>query len=589
MAGRTGIRTVNLKGKIMEAGSRIINQIFNPGRELTIPFFQRGYVWEEDNWQRFLDSMVEISENEKPYFFGSAILKTQRKTSDKIVGDCRLVIDGQQRLTTICLFFKALYKIQEQSHMFERSFYNLENTIILKHNHMDGPIFNAITTGSLTAELEKEYKNNNVLRAYKFFINDRNKEIIKSIKPHVLLNNIQFVGIDLEEREDEQQIFDTINSLGVRLTTAELLKNHLYPTARHEESYQKTWKKYFEGDEETRDFWDRDITAGRSKRNNLDVLLQSYFIILKKNSDKFKLEHLFQEYKKHMLDNNINDLSESKNKFIADLMKYADLYKNHIDSALLDEDSEIEVKTPVQRLTVAIFALDITTLIPYVLYVLKEVDDKAEQDNIFRFLETYIARCFICKVTTKNYNNLFASFINNDIKTLASLQEILNRDNDSRMPTDAEVKSEFNRRRNAHYIPKCILYLLELSIRDSNKQNTKLLSIGNYDLEHIMPQKWQKHWPLPVSEKSKEELEEERYNKVASIGNMTILKGGLNKALHNVAWTDKKTGKKNDGLIVNGAGLATFSQYIDLPEWNEEQINKRADFLLEKALEVWGL
>jgi len=113
-----------------------------------------------------------------------------------------------------------------------------------------------------------------------------------------------------------------------------------------------------------------------------------------------------------------------------------------------------------------------------------------EQNDIFKFLETYIVRFFICRVSTKNYNNLFASLINNGVKTTAALKDILlNRDVEYRMPTDNEVKENFSRRQNTNYIPKCILYLLELSVRNNNRQNTKLLSISNYDLEHIMPQK----------------------------------------------------------------------------------------------------
>jgi len=69
----------------------------------------------------------------------------------------------------------------------------------------------------------------------------------------------------------------------------------------------------------------RTKVAGRNKRNNLDVLLQSYFIILKKNSDKFKLQNLFQEYKRFMAENGIDGTSENKNQFIMDLMKYAEL------------------------------------------------------------------------------------------------------------------------------------------------------------------------------------------------------------------------------------------------------------------------
>lgn len=574
----------------MDAGPRTIEQLFNKGRELSIPFFQRGYVWEEDNCQRFLDAMVEISNKKKYYFFGSVILKKQIIPSDKTIGDCLAVIDGQQRLTTICLFFKALVEIQNSPDIFKDTFLNREHKLILNHNYTDNEIFNAVMNNSLTPDLEQKFQKNKLLLAYKFFKDSNNEKLMSSINPHTLLNCIQFVGIDLIDNEDEQQIFDTINSLGIRLTTAELLKNHLYPSIKWEKQYNITWKKHFEEDEELREFWDTDITAGRNKRNNLDVLLQSYFIILKKNSNNFKLENLFQEYKDFMSENNIIDDEQKKNKFIEDLMHYSELYKKHINSSLLDADNNVEIKTQIQRITVAIFSLDITTLIPYVLYVLKNVEDEEEQNKILKFIETYIIRCFICKLSNKGYNNLFASLINNEVTTLEKLKEILSeRNTDYRMPTDSEVSEKIGIvRKNSNYIPKCILYLLELAIRDNNKQNTKLLSINNYDLEHIMPQKWEKYWPLPeVTGKTKEELEEERYTKVATIGNMTILKNGLNKSLHNVSWYNKKNGKNNDGLIKYGSGLETFSLHIVLPEWNETTITERTSCLLGHILKVW--
>lgn len=573
----------------MDAGPRTINQIFNTGRELSIPFFQRGYVWQEEDWERFLDSMIDISENKKSHFFGSVILKKLNVPSDKRIGDCLAVIDGQQRLTTFCLFFKALYNIQDNQDNFHRLFFNLADEIILKHNCMDREIFNAIIEDSVTTELKRKYKRNNVLQAYQYFM--EKAEILKNINAYDILNNVQFVGIDLRENEDEQQIFDTINSLGVRLTTAELLKNHLYPSVKYEELFNNTWRERFEKDEDERNFWDTDITSGREKRNNLDVLLQSYFIILKKSSNKFKLKNLFQEYKTYLEENQITSDMEKKKEFVSELIHYAALYKENIDYTLLDKDSETEIKTPLQRLIVAIFSLDITTMIPYILYILKNVSDPEEQNKMFKLLETYVVRCAICRVSFQSFNHLFSSIVNNEIKTAAELKDyLINRDAEIKMPSDSEVEENFTCERKTHYVPKSILYLLELAIRNADRQNTKLLSIKNYDLEHIMPQNWERNWPLPENTgKTEEVLEDERNKKVASMGNMTILKNGLNKSLKNKSWSDKKSGKNMDGLVKYGAGLETFSQYIDLPTWDETTIDKRAEFLLQKALEVWKI
>jgi uncharacterized protein with ParB-like and HNH nuclease domain len=118
-----------------------------------------------------------------------------------------------------------------------------------------------------------------------------------------------FVGIDLGIDEDEQQIFDTINSLGVRLTTAELLKNYFF--GRDDiENYETKWKLVFENDDETKSFWDREITAGRTKRENIDLFFYSFLQIKLqdkslnvKSDDKKRLSkfsNLFENYKSFM-------------------------------------------------------------------------------------------------------------------------------------------------------------------------------------------------------------------------------------------------------------------------------------------------
>ena len=87
----------------MEAGKRTIREIFNRGRNLEIPFFQRNYVWDEKEWERFLDDMQHISATKRPYFLGSVILKQQPTPSNS--DEKRTIIDGQQRLTTLNIFF----------------------------------------------------------------------------------------------------------------------------------------------------------------------------------------------------------------------------------------------------------------------------------------------------------------------------------------------------------------------------------------------------------------------------------------------------------------------------------------------------
>ncbi len=88
----------------MEAGKRKITDILSRSTILQIPHFQRSYVWDQDQWSRFIDDMEYASRQNNPYFMGSVILKQQETSTEYLTRDVRTVIDGQQRLTTFLLF-----------------------------------------------------------------------------------------------------------------------------------------------------------------------------------------------------------------------------------------------------------------------------------------------------------------------------------------------------------------------------------------------------------------------------------------------------------------------------------------------------
>ena len=139
---------------MQDVGQRKITEIFTLGKALEIPFFQRSYVWGEEHWKRFLEDMDTVSSEKSPYFMGSLILKQRSTGSTEKIGDVRSVVDGQQRLTTIVLFFKIAFAARDENDLFKRIFYNLKNQIILRHNHNDAEIFESIVEGTLTVELE---------------------------------------------------------------------------------------------------------------------------------------------------------------------------------------------------------------------------------------------------------------------------------------------------------------------------------------------------------------------------------------------------------------------------------------------------
>ncbi len=567
----------------MDAGKRTINDIFNGNRILEIPFFQRAYVWGENQWERLLEDMELVSDSKKPYFLGSVILKQKQTTSSNVVGDMRTLIDGQQRLTTLNIFFKVLCLKTDAKSSFARLFKLESDELALWHNHNDIDSFQKVLN---LEELEDLEGTDNIIQAYNFFKQNINPE---KLDRKIILNNIMFVGIDLGIEEDEQQIFDTINSIGVRLTTAELLKNYFF-NRDDIKDYEVYWKSIFEKDDETKKYWDREVTAGRLRRTFIDLFFYSYLQIKIQQSnlsvraeDKIefsKVEILFESYKKFIKEYNV-----TKKELLIEIKEYAKLFKDSFNYDIISQ--ELTPEFGIERLNAIIFGLETSTLIPYVLFILKNVPDEDKRNELFEFIESYIMRRMIVKATTKNYNQLFTDrLISNKIISKEQFQKYLNSRNDkvNYFPNDTELKYGFDNSCLINKQSAGIIYLIESKIRNRNKQATRLLGISSYSLEHLMPKKWENKWDN-ISTKQEKDF---RNFKLKTLGNLAIITQSLNSSIRDSNWSIKKEGNgKKEGLRYYSSGIETLAPYLALAEWNENEIEKRADFMFEKAKGIW--
>ncbi len=573
----------------MEAGKRTIRDIFNRGRNLEIPFFQRAYVWDTEQWQRFLEDMRMVSITQKPYFLGSVILKQQETASNK---DAILtVIDGQQRLTTLNIFLKVLCLKNKADNDFTETFKKQrDKSIILLHNHNDQESFNEVVNLESLKEFKDISENDKILSAYNFF-NEKITEddLSNSLDFFNILDNILFVGIDLSYEEDEQQIFDTINSLGVRLTTAELLKNYFFK--RDEiDAYEIYWKNIFEKDDETKIYWDREITTGRLKRTFIDLFFFSFLQIkiqepeLKvKTEDKIefsKVENLFESYKRF-----IKDYKLDKSSILTEIKDYAIIFKKNFDYDIVNE--ELTDQSGIERINAIIFGLDTSTLIPYSLYILKNIEDENQRNELFAFIESYVMRRMIVNATTKNYNQLFTDrLISNKILSSEEFVQFLVKRNDkvNFFPNDTELKQGFDNSILINKQTAGIIYLIESKIRNRDKQATQLLGINKYSLEHLMPKKWENKWN-GISTKEEKDF---RNFKLKTLGNLAIITQSLNASIRDANWLTKKKGSGNkEGLKHYSGGIETLAPFLELGDWNEVEIERRAAFLLNKAKEIW--
>ena len=566
----------------MDAGKATISGVFNGSRLLEIPFYQRAYVWGEEQWERFLGDMEFVTASKRPYFLGSIILKQASSGNTwSEVSEIRTVIDGQQRLTTMVIFFKALCAKNGTNNLFERDFVLETGEVALRHGKYDRQDFEKVVNATGSEPVEGSSA---IIGAYNYFLKNIDPE---KVDRNTIKSNVQFVCIDLTEGEDEQQIFDTINSLGVRLTTAELLKNYFF-NRENEQAFKDSWEDVFEPTAEKKSFWDQEVVTGRIKRTLIDLFFDAFLQIMVQDKarcvtaeDKLyysRTSNLFQSYKDF-----ISRYCDGDKDEILDSMKaYATVFESTFDPSCCDAD--IPSAPGVERLNVLIFGLKNSTLIPYVLYVRKNAESSGEESEVFALLESYIVRRTLVQATTKNYNRLFTSLILNEVKDAKALRKALeaNEEATTYMPGDAEVRAAFEESCLYNLQSKGVLYLLESAIRPG-MSSTALLGFNQYTLEHMMPKKWRNKWGA-----LDEEAATRRDRKLLTLGNLAIITHSLNASIRDADWTTKKQGKGyKDGLALCAAGLATMAGALEKESWGEDDIADRAEWLANKALEVW--
>lgn len=501
------------------------------------------------------------------------------------MGDHKIVIDGQQRLTTLAIFQKVLALKTGGEELFNRRFILPGGVFAIAHSHVDRQDFQTVM--NLTSCSEPLEGKSNIIKAYNFF---REKLDISQIDETRLNRNVQVIDIVIDEKDDEQQIFDTINSLGVDLTTAELLKNFLF-TEETMDKYITLWKPAFEKDEDCIKFWAQSFLKGRNKRKNIEAFLNAFLQIkVHESTIKVTTEDKKEYAKSGALFYSYKDFIEKyysgrEFELVEELVKYADIYQRTFSPSIID--TSLTYEPSIDRINFLIFAADNTTMIPYIMFVIRNVANETERNRIYEYLESYIVRRLICKKSTNNYSDLFSeNLITSDIRTADDIKAYFDEKNATNalaMPTDSEVQRSFLDNDYTNYRTLSILYLLESRLRNNSMQSTQLLKYSAYTLEHLMPQKWWTNWPLP------EGIDQDwRNHMVRTIGNCTMITQSLNSSISNDCWSVKLEGKNNrGGLKAFANGLLTLDGVLTLVEWNEETIANRSKLLAEQACRTW--
>ncbi len=579
---------------------------------LEVPFFQRPYVWEVEHFETLIDSLDDSPEGVMP-FFGSVILKEFGGTDSGQY----LVIDGQQRCITFSVLIRAILDVCDgNNHLSPNQVTRLIDCVYTVKENADGDeLYYAKLTPSnpdkkafekvmnvengrpisidesTTSKIEKAYK-----YFYEYFMLNTDK--IKPFYMRIVAENKSLIKITLSASDDEQKIFDSVNSMGKSLSNADIVKNYIFQklreNAKHDEVkkdqvtalYEKYWDSIFYADER-KDFWYKEYTVGRIKTDNLESFLKDFAIIkgfyfAKKTTGAYGLCNAYKEHINKLSDDQLRD-------FVKEIYEYALVYYKYKKE--YEDLNEFRWGDYTNRLLLILNSLDTTTFNPYVLMVLKEKSNEVK--SRFFNLEKFILQRFIFDGTTKNYNQCCEKLlkVDDDCKYLEEYMAESPTTNDS-------YKDRFRKFSNNQ--ARLLLFLIEMLYRDGEEEKySDGLRIDKFTLEHIMPQKWQSAWIDVaaydengdlIDRNDVEAFISSRNRAVKSLGNMTLLTSKLNASVSNsnleTKMNGKVTGSNPGGIKKFASSLVTTKVIIDVFEetklWDEREIFKYEEQYFKK-------
>ena len=609
--------------------------VFDAKQRLEVPLFQRQYVWREEEqwlplWEDIERKFTEALEGRKDapnHFLGAMVLDQKQTPTGHVV--VRQVIDGQQRLTTLQIFLAAyrdFCKTQQCDALAAECDKFLFNTGLMANpdvdrfkvwpTQLDRPQFTDVIASGSREELLKRHPlrrrpyarkpdpRPRMVEAYLFFfdqlkgffLGDEGNPPLGADYPvsarmdecfQTLRNALMVVVIDLQKDDDPQVIFETLNARGEPLLPADLLRNYIFFRAGRdnmdvEASYKKYWARF---DDE---FWRQEVKQGRLTRPRSDLFMQ-HFLASRQGQD-IPIKHLYVEYR-HWLETTKPFASVTEE--LAALASQGDAFRRIIAPQKDDV---------VYELCAFLEAFDIRTAYPLLLAQMHADLDDAGWVEISRILESYLLRRAVCNLGTKNYNRIFLGLARNlhkDGFSAARLKELLVAQTGESVvwPDDAMFREAWLHKPLYGPLnsPKLVHLYGRLNQTFMSSKSEKLAFAQQPSVEHIMPQNWGPHWPLPDGSEGMDLLEmleaapddprvsatRRRVAAVQTLGNMTILSTALNASQSNMPWDQKRKEMAIHSL------LPINQTVLDAPIWDETTILARGEDLFGRALKVW--
>ena len=545
-------------------------------KKFVIPVYLRAYSWKKGDCELLLSDLESVYEKgSQTHFFGSIVY-----VANNLAGYTEyIIIDGQQRITTVSLLLLAI-----------RNY--------LTNSPREGVSINTkkITTAYLTdeyAEDEKKLKlklfegddyaydqlisnskpveGSLITANYQLFydaVASMPDEQLSGLYDAIMKLEIVHVSLEPSKGDDPQLVFESLNSTGQKLLEGDKIRNYVLMNMTSD-MQEKFYKKYWEPLENT-------IT-----KNDVDKFIR-YFLSVK-NHELASDKNIYFEFKSYAIRQG-NDAEA----ILQDMLMYAEFYKI-IKTASGIDNSYNAVLARINKLEI-----NMTIPLMFDLFAAnKEGRISVEElTECFQILESYLVRRIICGLSTNALNKLFVGLAleidkytsKDHIQYVEAFKyAILSKRGKSRFPNDHDFRDKFSTYELYNAKPYVKKYILERLENWNNREQVVVeeqIDNGTLTIEHIMPQTLTDEWKEVLGDSW--ELVHTKY--IDTPGNLTL--SAYNSDYSNLSFQKKKN-MPEKGFIHSKLQLNAYLKMLD--KWDEEEIVKRAEALFERALQIWAI
>ena len=551
------------------SASHLLEFLEGSRKRFIIPVYQRNYDWKQENCKQLFDDLVQvIRENKQSHFFGSIVSYAHLR--DEVV-----LIDGQQRITTVSLILIAMINAMKQGIMASEDsnlvdilqdtyiidkYRKEERKVRLKPFRDDCNAFDRLIFNK-----EEDYvADSKVTHNYRYFY-DRitNHKELTMDELYRAIDSLEIIDIVLEPEhgDDPQLIFESLNSTGLDLTEADKIRNFILMGLKPD-----IQEKYYD------DYWNKIENCTGSE---LDSFVRNYLTI--ETGVIPNIRNVYQAFKAYAKGKDIQQL-------LGQMLTYATAYKKLTTFDLGDSEANEIAK----RLDL----LDITVAYPFLMAFMIYASDtgiyEKELVPVLSCIESFIFRRLMCDLPTNALNKIFATlhkFVVKNKKETDTYSNVMvyyleTRKLSSTFPKDEEFLNGFTTKNIYAMRGKNKTYLFERLENGSSKEKNDIvgnIAEGILTIEHIMPQTLSPWWRQELGDKY--ETIHEKW--LHTIANLTLT--GYNSTYSNKSFPEKKT--IENGFLQSGLRLNQYIAKFD--QWTEKELEMRKKDLSDKALKIW--